>query len=87
VHWVAAAGLVFAGACGRRQADPDAGQLHREHRGTRDDLVAATRRRPPRPRRPRADHQLGAAPPELDMPKLTDASTVTTAGIGRSPSA
>jgi len=82
VHWVAAAGLVFAGACGddRPTLTPASSTASVATATTLVPATAAPAATVPGPAGPTTS--LGAAPPELDMPKLTDASTVTTAGIG-----
>lgn len=82
MHWVAAAGLVFAGACGDDRPTLTPASSTASIVGTATTVVAtslptASTTPPSGP-----TTSLGAAPPELDMPKLTDASTVTTAGIG-----
>jgi hypothetical protein len=88
VHWVAAASLVFAGACGddnKPTLSPAGSTVSTiSTAGTATTLTTATTAAPastaPGPAGPTTS--LAAAPPELDMPKLTDASTITTAGIG-----
>ena len=78
---MAAAGIVFAGACGddKPTLTPanSTASIVSSATTVSSTLPPATTTPPSGP-----TTSLGAAPPELDMPKLTDASTVTTAGIG-----
>lgn len=80
--WVAAAGLVIAGACGGDKptltpASSTASIVGTVTTAVTTTLPTATTTPPSGP-----TTSLGAPPAELDMPKLTDASAVTTAGIG-----
>ena len=81
VHWVAAAGLLFAGACGgdnKPTLTPAVTTLGAPTTLTAPTTVAvATTAAATGP-----TTTLGPVPPELDAPKLTDSSSVTTAGIG-----
>jgi hypothetical protein len=81
VHWVAAAGLLFAGACGgdnKPTLTPAVTTLGSATTLTAPTTVAvATTAAPTGP-----TTTLGPVPAELDAPKLTDSSAVTTAGIG-----
>jgi hypothetical protein len=82
VHWVAAAGLLVAGACGDNNK-PTLTPASTTVGGATASVTTATSvpaSTTPLPSGPTTT--LAAAPPELDAPKLTDASTVTTAGIG-----
>jgi hypothetical protein len=83
VHWVAAAGLLFAGACGSDDK-PTLTPVSTTVGGTTaTTLVPATSTPATTAALPASQTTtLGPAPPELDAPKLSDSSTVTTAGIG-----
>ena len=81
-HWVAAAGLLFAGACGDDKptltpAVTSSGTATATTLTAPTSVAVATTAAPTGP-----TTSLAAAPPELDAPKLNDSSTVTTAGIG-----
>ncbi len=85
MHWAAAASLVFAGACGddRPTLTPVSSTTTTAVVGTATTLTPATST--PATTAATASGpttSLPAAPPELDMPKLTDSSAITTAGIG-----
>jgi hypothetical protein len=83
VHWVAAAGLVFAGACGDDRPTLTPASSTASIVSTATTAASTTTLAPATTASPSGPTtSLGAAPPELDMPKLTDSSSVTTAGIG-----
>ena len=80
---MAAAGLLFASACGSDDKPTLTPVSTTVGGATATTLVPATSA--PASTAPLPAGQtttLGAAPPELDAPKLSDSSTVTTAGIG-----
>jgi hypothetical protein len=82
VHWVAAAGLLIAGACGDDKKPTLTPVSTTVGGATVTTLTVATSgpaSTTPVPAGPTTT--LSAVPPELDSPKLTDSSTVTTAGI------
>lgn len=84
MQWAAAAGLVFASACGDdRPTLTPAGPTVSTIVSTATTLTPATTAPVATTVAPSGPTtSLGAAPSELDMPKLTDSSTITTAGIG-----
>jgi hypothetical protein len=84
VHWLAAASLVFAGACGDDKPTlTPASTTTPAGTGAVTTLAPSTTIAPATTAAPTGPTtSLDAVPPDLDKPKLTDASTVTTAGIG-----
>ncbi|MEO5842777.1 MAG: hypothetical protein ABIQ73_16900 [Acidimicrobiales bacterium] len=80
---MAAAGLVFAGACGDDRPTLTPASSAASIVSTATTAAVTTTLSPATTASPSGPTtSLGAAPPELDMPKLTDTSAVTTAGIG-----